>query len=168
MKEPRESAAKHFCRSVQENDHYGPEPATPSPPRVTLSETPSHADFFALLSAVDGETAQIAGPMELRHFALLLHDNAGSVIGGLWGHTAYSWLTIDLLFIPPAMRTRGIGSVLVRWAEAIARERDCFGAYVAAFDFQAPRFYQRLGYTVFAVHEGLPLHHNHLHFRKHL
>lgn len=136
---------------------------------VTFSETPTPAEFQALFSALDHETAAIAGPLTLRQFALLLRDGGdGAVIGGLWAHTGYSWLTIDLLFVPAPLRRHGIGAALVCRAEEIARRRGCVGAYVAAFDFQAPRFYQRLGYAIFAVHEDLPPRHNHLHLSKRL
>lgn len=136
--------------------------------QLTFSETPTPAEFQALFAALDHETAAIAGPLRLRQFALLLHSNDGAVIGGLWAHTGYSWLTIDLLFVPAPLRGRGVGAALVRRSEEIGRERDCVGAYVAAFDFQAPRFYQHLGYTIFAVHKDLPPRHNHLHLSKRL
>ena len=87
---------------------------------------------------------------------------------GTLGHTGYSWLSLDLLFVPVPLRGRGIGAALVSRAEDIARDRGCVGAHVAAFDFQAPQFYQRLGYTIFAVHEDLPPQHNHLHLSKRL
>ena len=135
---------------------------------VTFSETPTPAEFQALFSALDRETAAIAGPITLRHFVLLLRDRDAAITGGLRAHTGYSWLSLDLLFVPAPLRGRGIGAALVSRAEDIARDRGCVGAHVAAFDFQAPQFYQRLGYTIFAVHEDLPPQHNHLHLSKRL
>jgi ribosomal protein S18 acetylase RimI-like enzyme len=38
---------------------------------------------------------------------------------------------------------------LVEFAESCARERGCIGAWVDTFSFQAPGFYERLGYRQF-------------------
>ena len=134
----------------------------------TQSDSPSAADFCALFAALDEATAPIAGRSQLRPFALLLHDNAGTVIGGLWGHTAYSWLAIEMLIVPEPLRYRGIGSGLVHVAEAIARDRGCVGMQVTTFEFQAPRFYQGLGFHVFGIQEDHPPGHTHLYLSKRL
>jgi hypothetical protein len=45
---------------------------------------------------------------------------------------------------------------VVRAAEHAARARACIGIRVETFDFQAPTFYQRLGFVVVAVQDDLP------------
>ena len=135
---------------------------------IRRSDRPSAADFWTIFTALDKATAPIAGPVQLRPFALLLLNEAGAVIGGLWGHTAYSWLVIEMLIVPEPLRNRGLGSALVHHAEAIAFERGCVGMQVASFDFQAPAFYQRLGFTVFGVQEDYPPGHRHLYLSKRL
>ena len=41
-------------------------------------------------------------------------------------------------------------------AERIAREHGCTFAHTTTFSYQAPDFYQRLGYRIFGVIEGYP------------
>lgn len=135
---------------------------------IIRSDTPSASDFRAIFSALDAATAPVAGAIQLCPFALLLPDDSGAVIGGLWGHTAYSWLAIDMLVVPEPLRRQGIGSELVRAAEVIARERGCVGMQVASFDFQAPQFYQRLGFRVFGVQQNHPPGHRHVYLSKRL
>src|SRR5579883_2390016 len=135
---------------------------------LSVSETPTAADFRALFAALDDATAPVAGLIQLRPFALLLRDEAGVVIGGLWGRLAYSWLIIEMLFVPERLRHHGVGSALVWAAEAIGRKRDCIGMQVASFDFQAPGFYQRLGFRVFGVQQDHPPGHKHLYLSKRL
>src|SRR5262245_33330187 len=80
---------------------------------------------------------------------LVSHPETGEVLGGLWGETMYSYLHVELLFIPEPLRHVGIGSGLMRQAESEAIQRGCRGAWLDTFSFQARGFYERLGYTVF-------------------
>ncbi len=49
-----------------------------------------------------------------------------------------------------------MGGELVRRAEAIGRDRGCLHARVSTWDFQAPRFYEGLGYRVVAAVPDYP------------
>lgn len=80
---------------------------------------------------------------------LLLKDDAGQTIGGLWGKTVFDWMYVELLAVPEALRGNGAGAALMETAEEIAVRRGCVGAWLDTFAFQARGFYERLGYTVF-------------------
>lgn len=97
-----------------------------------------------------------AKPMDARPFALLLKGSRGEVIGGLWGRTAWSWLHTDLVFVPMSLRGQGHGAALVGCAEKEAIARNCRGAWVDTFSFQARGFYERLGYRVVGTIEDQP------------
>jgi GNAT superfamily N-acetyltransferase len=135
---------------------------------ITYSDAPSADDFRAIFSALDDATAPVAGHADMKALAVLLHDDKGSVIGGLWGHTIYSWLIVEMLVVPPGMRGHGAGSALMHMAEAIARRRGCIGIQVARFDFQAKGFYERLGFSVFGAQENMPPGHRQLYLCKRL
>ena len=116
--------------------------------RLELAAEPDDAlrrDIAAPLVAFN-EAA--AGPSGHRSLALALHDDAGAVVGGLWGHTAYGWLYTQLLAVPEAARGQGWGRQLMLAAEAEARARGCHAAWVDTI-FGARGFYERLGYAVF-------------------
>ena len=72
----------------------------------------------------------------------------------------WRWLFVDLLFVPAAHRGQGLGTALLNEAEAKARERGCIGVWLLSFSFQAPQFYQRLGYRPFGTIEDYPPGHN--------
>lgn len=80
---------------------------------------------------------------------LLLKDDAGQTIGGLWGRTVYDWMYVELLAVPEMLRGKGAGVALMQKAEEIAIRRGCVGAWLDTFAFQARGFYERHGYTVF-------------------
>jgi ribosomal protein S18 acetylase RimI-like enzyme len=55
---------------------------------------------------------------------------------------------VQLLVIPDALRGSGLGSAIMREAEAVARRRGCIGVWLDTYSFQARGFYERLGYEV--------------------
>lgn len=108
------------------------------------------------------------GPRDWRTISLALRDQEGVVVGGLYGATMWSWLMIDGLWVSMEWRRQGLGRRLLLASEEIAIGRGCIGSQLGTFDFQARRFYERHGYSVFAALTGFPPNHTHFHLRKHL
>ncbi len=110
-----------------------------------------------MVSGLSEFNERFAGPDHFRLLVLMLKDNeSGRIIGGLWGRTIYEWLYINILFVPQALRGAGLGTALMHRAEAEARARNCRGALVDTFSFQARPFYERLGYRVMATVADYP------------
>jgi ribosomal protein S18 acetylase RimI-like enzyme len=80
--------------------------------------------------------------------ASFLRDGNGTVLGGVsgwtWGATCY----IRYLFVPAALRQRGLGSRLMTVVETEARTRGCRQIVLETHDFQAPEFYRKLGFKI--------------------
>jgi len=93
-----------------------------------------------------------------------IHPESGEA--GLFGSTAYGYLHVDMLFVPESLRGSGLGSRLMQQAEQEAIRRGCHGAYLETFDFQAPGFYDRLGYSVFGRLDDTPSGHTRFFLRK--
>src|SRR5688572_8274833 len=91
------------------------------------------------LPAADDDT-----PLEI--YAL---DSDGSLVAGIVGRTGWGWLHVSALWVDESFRGRGIGTELMRRAEERALARGCTAARIGTWDFQAPDFYRRLGYTEF-------------------
>ncbi|MDM0075758.1 GNAT family N-acetyltransferase [Variovorax sp. J2P1-59] len=97
-----------------------------------------------------------AGPSKGRPLVVEIKDEAGAVIGGLWGYTGYGWLFTQLLVVPASLRGQGIGTKLLQLAEAESMARDCHSAWLDTFEFQARTFYERIGYVCFGELPGYP------------
>jgi GNAT superfamily N-acetyltransferase len=97
-----------------------------------------------------------AGPVNARPFAVLVRDPEGRVLGGLEGELRWTWLFVAHLWLPEALRGRGLGSALLERAESLARECGATGVYLDTLEFQALEFYRHRGYSIYGVLEGFP------------
>src|SRR5690242_13454895 len=90
--------------------------------------------------------AELKIPAQSERELLLVAKNSGRILGGLVATTRNKWLRISIMAVAPSHRGQGLGSLLVRKAEALARGRGCRYAYVDTMSYQAPAFYRKLGY----------------------
>ena len=92
-------------------------------------------------------------------------DETGRLIGGCVGSTedVWQWLTVDTMWVEPSRRGHGLGRALLTSVEQQARERGCRWAKLNTWEFQAPAFYESLGYVVYGREIDYPPGHvNHL------
>ena len=122
--------------------------------------------FEAIYAALEASSLAVIGPARPRLLVIPIHDDGGSVVGGLWGYTLFEWLHVQMLFVPTPLRRLGVGAALMASAEAEALQRGCRGAYVDTFSFQAAPFYQRIGFTLFGRLDDCPPGHDRLYFQK--
>ena len=116
---------------------------------LSVTDVEDPANRLAVAAPLVEYNTSYAGPSQYRHLAVLLRDRAGNVVGGVWGNTAYDWLTIYLLSVPATLRGQGIGTELMRLAESEAAARGCHGVWLDTLEFQARGFYERIGYVCF-------------------
>ena len=83
-----------------------------------------------------------------RPLCAVARDSAGRLLGGLLAETQFAWMKLSIMAIIPAARRCGIGSRLLAAAEAEALVRGCRYGYVDTMEYQAPAFYQKLGYQI--------------------
>ena len=77
---------------------------------------------------------------------IYLEDDNGNKVAGLIGDTHGNWLEIEYLWVNDDLRGQNIGTELMQKAESIAKSRGCKYAFLNTFSFQAPDFYNKLGY----------------------
>jgi GNAT superfamily N-acetyltransferase len=113
--------------------------------------TPEDADDArkAILDGLIVYNDEKTGGSDYRPIVLAVDDERGNTVGGLSGRTEFGWLFVELLFVPASLRGQGVGTELMRRAEAEAVSRGCHSAWLDTFEFQARGFYERLGYTCF-------------------
>jgi ribosomal protein S18 acetylase RimI-like enzyme len=117
---------------------------------------------------LDAYNVAITGFPEYSPVNLFLRDAGDEVMGGLLAAVWGGVLFIRILWVSEALRGRGFGRRLMEMAERRAVERGCRHIFVDTFSFQAPGFYEKLGYQIYARAEDWPLGHAHHFFRKDL
>ena len=137
-------------------------------PRITLTDAPDDKAIKTIAAQISEFNLFGAGRSnEYRPLAVILSDpETAEPIGGLWGWTSFSFLHINLLFVPEQMRKLGLGRQLMEIAEEEAVQRGCRGAWLDTFSFQARGFYERLGYISFGCIEDYPPGHSRYFLKK--
>jgi len=72
-----------------------------------------------------------------------------TIVGGIVGDTHLGWLFVQFFWIDEKYRGQGLGQRLIGAAEDEARRRGAKNVYLDTFSFQAPGFYEKLGYREF-------------------
>ena len=87
-------------------------------------------------------------------FVLKIEDETGTIIGGCVARAyEYHWSRVFLeeLWVDERCRRQGLGSLLIREVERIAREKGCRVVTLGTASYMARPFYEKHGYTVFTT-----------------
>ena len=87
-------------------------------------------------------------------FVLKVENEAGEIIGGCFAEAyEYHWarVLLNALWVDERYRHQGIGSMIIREAERIAREKGCRVVTLGTASYMARPFYEKHGYTVFTT-----------------
>ena len=137
-------------------------------PQITMTDAPDERVKASILNPlVRFNEIRSGTPMNYRPLAIFLSDpTTGEIVGGLWGEMYFSYLYIDLFFVPEPMRGTGLGRRLITQAEEEAVRRGCRGVWLDTFSWQARGFYEKLGYSVFGTIDDYPPGHQRFFLRK--
>ena len=125
--------------------------------QILVDTTPTDADHDVIHDGLVAFNAAAVGkPWSRSRFAVLLKDDAGQTVGGLWGAIFFDWLFIELLYVPDALRGQDLGTRLMAAAETHARSQGLTGIWLDTFSFQARPFYEKLGYALAGEITDLP------------
>ena len=125
-------------------------------PALTLTDSPTPEDLAAIGDNLAAFNEADVGPANRQPLAVLLRDDAGTILGGLSGYTAWGWLYIQWLWLHPSERGHGWAARLLATAETEARNRACRAAWIDTFNPVALRIYQRAGYAPFGALPDFP------------
>ena len=104
----------------------------------------------------------------VKAFAVTERNENGALQGGVYVYLHPGWAYIDLVWVDDQERGKGLGRRLMREAENEAKRRGCHSAYLWTQDFEAPGFYEKLGYKQFVVLDNYVPGHQRIGFMKRL
>jgi GNAT superfamily N-acetyltransferase len=124
--------------------------------RITLRDSITNDEIGFLDERINEHNIARTGVDDGKYLAVWLRDEAEQAVGGLFGWTWAGWLEIRYLWIREDARGQGYGREMLLLAEQEAIARGCERAVLDSYSFQAPEFYQKLGYEVFGKLPGFP------------
>jgi GNAT superfamily N-acetyltransferase len=135
---------------------------------VQMTDEVDEAGIEELRSAVVAFNVAVTGYSDGASLGCLLRDEVGQLVAGLDGFTWGGYAMVEWLWVHDDHRHDGLGTRLVQAAEDEATRRGCVVIRVNTHTFQAPGFYERLGYSQIGFAEDTPVGHGELFFEKRL
>ncbi|MCL6271004.1 GNAT family N-acetyltransferase [Sansalvadorimonas sp. 2012CJ34-2] len=120
----------------------------------TLS--PDEKDVDALYDGLKAFNDQFCPDLKEQKPAWFVRDNNEEIIAGLYGMQYSNTLFIKYLWVSEAHRHQHLGSQLMNQVEAKAKEIGVTDLFLDTYSFQAPRFYENLGFENVGMYTGFP------------
>jgi GNAT superfamily N-acetyltransferase len=133
---------------------------------IRIVDVVADADVRELEDAVSEFNMATTGYRDGRSLSCFLRDNVGRLYAGIDGFTWGGYAHVEYLWVDEARRGDGLGSRLLRAAEAEATRRGCRSITLDTHEFQAPAFYARLGYEVVGTTVDTPVGHRQFFLQK--
>jgi GNAT superfamily N-acetyltransferase len=131
-----------------------------------VNERPNEKDVQALKGHLRDYNMTHANSHDGYGIAIFLRNEKDQMVAGISGWLWGECLEIDYLWVQETLRGQGIGKRLVLALEEAAVVRGCRQITLETFSFQAPEFYQKLGYSVFGVIQGFGNHYRKFYMQK--
>lgn len=113
-------------------------------PAGEAGEAAVHADLRAYNRTFVSDTADLS---------LVVEDGAGQIIGGCNAFRMGELALLDVLWVAEPRRGTGLGACLLAQLEQDAARQGAKRLELNTFGFQAPGFYEKLGYRRFGTVE---------------
>jgi ribosomal protein S18 acetylase RimI-like enzyme len=139
-----------------------------APPQFSITGDPAAEDIAFLEDQVIAFNFLTTGLRDGRLLASFVRDEAGAILAGISGFTWGGYCRVEWLWVRVDMRQQGYGKHLMEAVEAEARARGCTQIVLDTHSFQAPGFYQKLGYEIIGVSDNCPRGYQEIHLRKSL
>jgi ribosomal protein S18 acetylase RimI-like enzyme len=153
-----------FVANGQAQTRFGPAPRM----SLDLEEPIDRAVAQRVIEEVDRFNIETTGLGDPDEFVLSETGEGGELLGGIYGWSWGGTCWIEALWVREDARGGGLGSRLIRAAEAFAREHKCVQMALDTHTFQAPDFYARHGFEVVGRLSDYPAGHEQLVMRKRL
>jgi GNAT superfamily N-acetyltransferase len=125
-------------------------------PRIVAERSAPAAVARALWKGLIKFNNERAGPLDYSRKVISVRDARGRLAGGLILESYWRESYIELLWVSARLRGAGCGRRLIKVAERVAKKRGSVLIHLNTYSFQAPGFYEGLGYKPFGTMKGSP------------
>ena len=128
----------------------------------------SYATIVDMLTAYNQSKTQELEQEINKPIEIIARNDANEIIGGLYGRSIWGTLEVKTIVVKLEDRNAGIGRILMQEAELEAKRRNCRFISLDTFSFQAPGFYEGLGFEKIGTESDFPKGSAKYHYRKHV
>ena len=146
----------------------GPAGTSPMTNRWTTTDELTSDELGFLEDRIYEFNVEATGIADGRWLGVLVRDESGALVAGLAGTTWGGCCKVRDVWVRADLRGKGLGTRLLDAAETEARRRGCRQIVLSSHSFQAPEFYRKRGFEVFAVIDDDPVGHREVYLRKRL
>lgn len=93
-----------------------------------------------------------------------IYQEGDQILGRIVGFIHWNYLQIELFFVAKDTQGQGVGTKLLAHVEKIAREKQLAYILLETMSFNAPRFYEKNGFSILSTIQNSPLKNQHRHF----
>lgn len=123
---------------------------------VRTEGDPDPEDLKTLSMGLLSHHASQGHPRTWKKFCIFLKDKNNKAHAGIIVTFTWNGMHIDSLWVDESLRGNNYGTELMKMVEKEAMKRGCTIVYTDTFSWQAPDFYEKLGYTLYGKLEGFP------------
>lgn len=136
--------------------------------RIVAERSSARAVSRKLWSGLIRYNRKTAGPFHYSRTVLSVRGGKGRLLGGLILQSYWTESYVELLWLSDKARRQGYGRRLIAEAERRARRRGSLLIHLNTYSFQAPGFYEKLGFQRVGGMSGSPQGHSRLFYVKRL
>jgi GNAT superfamily N-acetyltransferase len=123
---------------------------------LVINENPAPEDIAFLEDRIIEFNMAKTGFYDGKMLSIFIRDDNGAIIAGVSGFTWGGYCKVEWLWVHADWRQQDYGTRMMLAVEAEARARHCGQIVLDTHSFQAPGFYQKLGYEIVRVIEDCP------------
>ncbi|KDM91795.1 GNAT family N-acetyltransferase [Photobacterium galatheae] len=84
--------------------------------------------------------------LDEKGMACFIRDESGEILGGLTGKLLFTTFHVNFFWLSESIRGLGHGRKLIQHVESEVKKFGAINIYLDTYTFQAPQFYEKLGF----------------------
>ncbi|RXJ67202.1 histone acetyltransferase [Veronia nyctiphanis] len=118
--------------------------------------SPSEKEASAIFNGLSEFNKTHFPKLDEASFGCFVRNEFGETLGGMTGKMLFSSLHVHYFWLSEPLRGLGVGSQVIQHVELEAKNRGISNVYLDTYSFQAPKFYEKLGYIEVGRYSDYP------------